>query len=209
VLSYLADAALVTRHRAVAEAIEPLLRPYAGLLVYLPGLVCYGAASRYLGKVHDVLGHAEAARSHYEAALELDERTGWRCWIAHSRYALGSHLLERRRRADRQRGVGLVESAKGLAEELGMSSLAGRCEAARGRSGADGAQGPQRALTPREHEVLSLVAEGWSNREIGARLHASQHTVANHVRAILAKTGCANRTEATAWALRNGQGPAR
>lgn len=203
VLSYLADAALATRHRPVAELIEPLLRPYAGLLVYLPGLVCYGAASRYLGKVYDVLGRAEVARSHYEAALELDERTGWRCWIAHSQFALGLHLLERRRRAERQRGVSLLESARRLADELGMGSLVGRCDAARGQLRADGLVGAERALTPREHEVLALVAEGWSNREIGDRLHASQHTIANHVRAILAKTGCANRTEATAWALRH------
>lgn len=208
-LSYLADAALATRHRAVAEQVEPLLRPYAGLLIYLPGLVGYGAASRYLGKIYDVLGRAEAACSHFEAALELDERTGWRCWIAHSRYALGSHLLERRRRAERHRGASLVESARRLAEELDMRSLVGRCDAARGQLGAEGAMGAQRALTQREHEVLALVAEGWSNREIGEQLHASQHTVANHVRAILAKTGCANRTEATAWALRTGQGPTR
>ena len=39
---------------------------------------------------------------------------------------------------------------------------------------------------------------------IGERLFISQNTVANHVRAILAKTGCANRTEATMFAVRHG-----
>ena len=59
-------------------------------------------------------------------------------------------------------------------------------------------------LTRRELAVLPLLAEGRTNREIGARLHISQHTAANHIRSILQKTGCANRTEAAAWALRRG-----
>jgi DNA-binding NarL/FixJ family response regulator len=57
-------------------------------------------------------------------------------------------------------------------------------------------------LSGRELEVLRLVAAGSSNREIGDALHISQNTVANHVRAILQKTGCANRTEAAAYAAR-------
>jgi DNA-binding NarL/FixJ family response regulator len=60
------------------------------------------------------------------------------------------------------------------------------------------------ALTARELALLPLLAEGRTNREIGERLHISQHTAANHVRSILLKTGCANRTEAAAWALRQG-----
>ena len=52
--------------------------------------------------------------------------------------------------------------------------------------------------------MLRLVARGLSNREIGAALFISEHTVANHVRGILRKTACANRTEATAYAYRRG-----
>ena len=52
--------------------------------------------------------------------------------------------------------------------------------------------------------VLQLIAEGRSNREIGLRLHISPHTAATHVRSILMKTECANRTEAAAWALHRG-----
>jgi DNA-binding NarL/FixJ family response regulator len=51
--------------------------------------------------------------------------------------------------------------------------------------------------------VLGLVATGSSNREIGEKLYISQNTVANHVRAILQKTGCANRTEAATYAARH------
>jgi DNA-binding CsgD family transcriptional regulator len=53
-------------------------------------------------------------------------------------------------------------------------------------------------------QVLRLVAQGLSNREIGTSLHISQHTAANHVRSILTKTASVNRTEATAYAYRQG-----
>ncbi|MGH8979092.1 MAG: response regulator transcription factor [Acidimicrobiia bacterium] len=43
-----------------------------------------------------------------------------------------------------------------------------------------------------------------SNAEIGRALHISANTAANHVRSILLKTGCANRTEVAAWAVRRG-----
>jgi len=58
-------------------------------------------------------------------------------------------------------------------------------------------------LSDREVEVLRGVARGLSNREIGAELFISEHTVANHVRSILRKTQSANRTEATAYAYRS------
>ena len=59
-------------------------------------------------------------------------------------------------------------------------------------------------MSARELEVLRCVADGLSNREIGGRLFISQNTVANHVRAILQKTGCANRTETASYAVRSG-----
>jgi DNA-binding CsgD family transcriptional regulator len=59
-------------------------------------------------------------------------------------------------------------------------------------------------LSPREITVLRLIAGGGSNRQIGDALVISEHTVANHVRSILRKTGCANRTEAAAYAYRRG-----
>jgi len=57
-------------------------------------------------------------------------------------------------------------------------------------------------LSAREVQVLQLVARGRSNREIGDALQISQHTAANHIRSILLKTGCANRTEAASYAHR-------
>jgi DNA-binding NarL/FixJ family response regulator len=59
-------------------------------------------------------------------------------------------------------------------------------------------------LTPREIEVLRLIAEGRSNQEIAQELVISINTVTNHVKNILGKTGTANRTEAAGFAHRQG-----
>lgn len=60
------------------------------------------------------------------------------------------------------------------------------------------------ALTPREREVLALVAQGRSNGEIGKRLFISTKTASVHVSNILAKLGASGRTEAAALARRQG-----
>jgi DNA-binding CsgD family transcriptional regulator len=63
---------------------------------------------------------------------------------------------------------------------------------------------PLAALTDREREVLSLLARGMSNREIGAELFITPKTASVHVSNILAKLGAASRTEAAAIAYREG-----
>ena len=75
--------------------------------------------------------------------------------------------------------------------------------------GADGATAPALpdGLSPRELQVLVELARGRSNREIGQVLHVSEHTAANHIRSILRKTSCANRTEAAGYAMRRGLVP--
>jgi DNA-binding NarL/FixJ family response regulator len=62
------------------------------------------------------------------------------------------------------------------------------------------------ALTIREKEVLSLIAQGMSNKEIGATLHITEKTVKTHVSSILSKLGLADRTQAALYAVRNGIG---
>ncbi len=60
------------------------------------------------------------------------------------------------------------------------------------------------SLTPREREVITLVAEGRTNREIGKRLGVAERTARTHVSNILAKLGLASRTQAAMWAVREG-----
>ena len=59
-------------------------------------------------------------------------------------------------------------------------------------------------LTPRESEVLQMLASGLGNKEIAAKLHVSDHTVKFHVASILGKLGAASRTEAVAIGIRRG-----
>jgi DNA-binding NarL/FixJ family response regulator len=63
---------------------------------------------------------------------------------------------------------------------------------------------PVDPLTPRELEVLNLLAEGFSNKLIADRLRISEHTVKFHVNAILGKLGAETRTEAVVAAARLG-----
>ncbi|CAN5876507.1 response regulator transcription factor [soil metagenome] len=58
--------------------------------------------------------------------------------------------------------------------------------------------------SPREHEVLSLIAQGHSNKEIAARLGLSEDTVKRHVSNVLDKLGVQDRTQAVTEALRRG-----
>lgn len=51
-------------------------------------------------------------------------------------------------------------------------------------------------LTPREHEVLALVADGLRNRDIAARLGVSEHTVKFHLASVFGKLGATSRTDA-------------
>lgn len=72
-----------------------------------------------------------------------------------------------------------------------------------------GSQGPPSAessqpLTPREREVIRLLAGGLGNKEIAGRLNISEHTVKFHVAAILQKLNAASRAEAVAIGMRSG-----
>lgn len=69
---------------------------------------------------------------------------------------------------------------------------------------ADDLPRPLDDLTPREDEVLQLLAEGLSNRAIAQALDISEHTVKFHVNAILGKLDAQSRTEAVVQAMRMG-----
>jgi DNA-binding NarL/FixJ family response regulator len=68
----------------------------------------------------------------------------------------------------------------------------------------DAAQVGVEPLTPREAEVLGLLAEGTGNKKIAERLKLSEHTVKFHVSSILGKLGATTRTEAVARGIQHG-----
>jgi DNA-binding CsgD family transcriptional regulator/tetratricopeptide (TPR) repeat protein len=197
-LTYLADAASAVAHEGVAALVYPLLAPLAGRNVMIGhGVACYGAADRYLGMLAATLGDTDDAASHFEAALHLNGQMGADTWLAHTAYEYGRMLLAH---GDSDRGEHLLAEAALLAEAVGMPTLLARV-----RTLAPVSSSPlPNGLSIRELDVLRLMARGLSNREIGTALFISEHTAANHVRSILRKTACANRTQATAYAFRRG-----
>src|SRR5438477_361125 len=79
-----------------------------------------------------------------------------------------------------------------------------RLHDSRWRSGRSPRADREIALTARESEVLSLLAEGESNKSIARRLDISVHTAKFHVAAVLAKLGARNRSDAVAIGMRRG-----
>ena len=59
-------------------------------------------------------------------------------------------------------------------------------------------------LAPRELEILNLIVEGMSNKEIASALSITESTVKNHVNSILSKLRVSDRTQAATTALRRG-----
>ncbi|HWM07996.1 MAG TPA: AAA family ATPase [Solirubrobacteraceae bacterium] len=199
-LTYLTDACAALGDEAMAALLYPELAPYEGANVMIGhGVACYGSADRHLGMLAATLGEWDRATSHFERALALNRQMGAHTWVAHTAYEHGRMLL--RRRGDRAHADALLGEAGALAERIGMPAL-------RARIGALGAapavSGPPDGLSFREVQILGLVAKGLSNREIGTELFISEHTAANHIRSILRKTSCANRTEAASYAHRHG-----
>jgi two-component system response regulator DevR len=93
------------------------------------------------------------------------------------------------------RATSLVDSIRAVA---GGASLMDHAVTARvlARAGT-----PTPALTPRESEILALIAEGLSNREIASTLFLAEKTVKNYVSGILSKLGMQRRTQAARWSL--------
>jgi DNA-binding CsgD family transcriptional regulator/tetratricopeptide (TPR) repeat protein len=205
-LAYLTDVCAATGDAEGAQALYPELAAYAGGNVMVGHLVaCYGAADRYLGMASATLGEWDRAEAHFQSALALNTGLGARTWLAHTTYEYARMLLARGRGDDRAHARAQLGVAVGLARAIGMPTLLRRAAAL--VPGVEPEATLPDGLSAREVEVLVALARGHSNREIGRNLHISEHTAANHVRSILRKTRCANRTEAAGYAHRRGLVP--
>ncbi len=95
-------------------------------------------------------------------------------------------------------------AAASLAAFAAARTPAARSAAGGPASGLEALDVPGDPLTPRELEVLQLLAQGLANKTIAARLHVSEHTAKFHVASIMTKLGAASRTEAVTLAARRG-----
>ncbi|WP_160312718.1 helix-turn-helix transcriptional regulator [Jiangella alkaliphila] len=150
-------------------------------------------------------GGSDAAA--WEAALaELRAAEGPVHLVPYAGYRLGQALVEAGRRDD---AVEALRQAAAAADAVGAGLIRDWIGTFSRRaqlplvSGVPAPAAPS-GLTVREHEVLRLVAEGRSNREIGAELFISAKTASVHVSNILAKLGASGRGEAAAIAHRDG-----
>jgi len=175
---------------------------------------------RAVTRAHAASARAEAGRAEgspepaaYAAAAEA--------WTALERpYPAAINRLREAeahlRAGDRPATVTAARTAAAAARELGSRWLEAEVEglAARARlrltdaAAADAAPAAEEetafGLTPRELQVLALLAEGATNREIGAQLYMAEKTASVHVSRILSKLDVRSRTEAAAVAHRHG-----
>jgi DNA-binding CsgD family transcriptional regulator/tetratricopeptide (TPR) repeat protein len=199
-LTYITDACTALGDAAAAGLVYPELEPLAGTNVMIGQLVaCYGSVDRYLGMLAATLGEWQRAEQHFEHALAMNRQMDAATWLAHTQYEYARMLLARGDREPR-RAAALLGEAERLARQIGLKALHGRVTSLGAPVAAPSLPDE---LSPREAQILRLVARGLTNREIGASLFISEHTAASHISSILTKTGCANRTEAASYAHRH------
>ncbi len=170
------------------------------------------------GPIVDVLAVAAGAEA---GGVGPGSDDGWQAAVAGWRglgdpyltaYSL-MRLSEARSAAPGGHGAAVEAAAEArtIAAELGAAGVVAEVDDLVRRAGLDMTVSEERdlpeapyGLTPREQEILALLADGWSNRRIGAELFISPRTVEVHVSNLLAKLDASNRAEAGALAHREG-----
>jgi DNA-binding CsgD family transcriptional regulator len=167
----------VREWQRAAAAWDELKRPY-------PAAVARWREAEARAGGDDRAGAAEAA----SAAVTAAE-------------ALGSEWLTREVRTLAERARLDLGAAAAAGPGAGANGDGARAAGGAGAGAAEAAEDPF-GLTPRERQVLALLAEGATNRQIGAALYMAEKTASVHVSRILAKLGVQGRTQAAAVAHR-------
>jgi RNA polymerase sigma factor (sigma-70 family) len=153
------------------------------------------AADLAEGVLECARGEHDRARALLEDAVDGFERSGAPFEAARARLELAACLM----------ALGRVEAGEHEAAAAleRLTDLGAEHDAGRARRMLASAGAPLAELTPREREVLRLVAEGLTNRQIAERLVVSEHTVHRHVTNLLRKLDLPSRTAAAAYAVRS------
>ena len=138
-----------------------------------------------------------SARRAFEDAIDLHVRDVAPFEAAQTRLELARVLRTQDRSAE---GLEHALAARATLEQLGAARETRRADKLVARLGGHSASAKRAGMTRREVEVLSLVAEGLSNRQIAERLVVSEHTVHRHLANIYARLGVSSRAAAVALA---------
>ena len=163
------------------------------------------SVDRILSLLSQTMGDLDQATAHFEDALEFSS-SGCRPELAWTCCDYADTLLQKGGTGEHARAMSLLEKSLSVAGELGMGPLMERVVSLQEKADSQPARGPEYpdGLTPREVEVLRLIATGKTDREVSEELFVSVRTVTTHVSNIRNKIGAANRTEAATYANRHG-----
>ncbi|HUG16305.1 MAG TPA: AAA family ATPase [Thermomicrobiales bacterium] len=207
-IAWLAESASLLRDERRSELLYDLLTPYVGRNLFAENSDHSGGAiAYYLGLLSATLGRWDDAERHFQDALTKNER--WQQWpyAAHTRHAWADMLLRRGNDADKGRALTLNADALEASGLMGMARLSKLARALQNAAMTDNVNsvaGKLHGLSARELDVLRLIVNGRTDREIAGALFISPRTVGSHVGSILAKLGTNSRTEAAARAIREG-----
>jgi DNA-binding NarL/FixJ family response regulator len=170
-----------------------------GQLVGTPPL--RAAADLAEGMLEAARGDHERARVLLEDAVDCFQRSGapFEASLARIELSISLAALGRTDQAGRE-----ATAALECLTELGADAESERARRILGASAHDDLSSLLPEITRREHEVLRLLAEGLTNKQIAERLVVSEHTVHRHVTSILRKLDLPSRTAAAAYAFRHG-----
>jgi DNA-binding CsgD family transcriptional regulator len=196
----LAETCCVLEATGQARTLYRAAAPFTELVVMPAALPCAGSAQRTLGLLACTAGRRDSAHAHYAAAMASDARMGARVWVAWTRHELASLLGGGTQPADRSRALELNGAALDAAGALGLEQLRRRALALDGRLRRTRPAG----LSRREAEVLALVGDGRSNKEIAAELVVTDNTVERHLVSIYRKIGARRRADAAVFAHAHG-----
>ena len=151
------------------------------------------------GMVEAARGNHEPARALLEDAVDAFEASGAPFETATARIELATSLMAQGRADEAvQEATTALDSLRALGAEVEAARASRLLDAAKGKTPSPS------SVTARERQVLGLLAEGLTNRQIAERLVVSEHTVHRHVTNILRKLELPSRTAAAAHAVRHG-----
>jgi len=198
-LVYMIDACVELNDTDRAAALYQRLVPYSGQMLPHATAVSHGPADMYLGMLSSLMNNLDEAQKLFGKATVLTEKSAPNMWQAHIMFRHAQVLKRHNFSGGRSKFDELVAQARATAQAMGMVNLLAKLEKLEADNGLENID-LDGGLTPRELEVLQMIALGKSNKLIASELNRSLATVATHVRAILNKTHTANRTEAAAFA---------